>query len=36
MSALAGDANKYGASTLYRLYHHGVREAQQAGAADRR
>jgi biopolymer transport protein ExbB len=29
MSALAGDANKYGASTLYRLYHHGVREAQK-------
>ena len=26
MSALAGDQNKYGASTLYRLYHHGVRE----------
>ena len=29
MSELAGDANKYGASTLYRLYHHGVREAQK-------
>jgi biopolymer transport protein ExbB len=29
MSSLAGDANKYGASTLYRLYHHGVREAQK-------
>jgi biopolymer transport protein ExbB len=29
MSALAGDANKYGASTLYRLYHHGVREAHK-------
>jgi biopolymer transport protein ExbB len=29
MSMLAGDANKYGASTLYRLYHHGVREAQK-------
>jgi biopolymer transport protein ExbB len=26
MSELAGDQNKYGASTLYRLYHHGVRE----------
>jgi biopolymer transport protein ExbB len=26
MSTLAGDQNKYGASTLYRLYHHGVRE----------
>ena len=26
MSALAGDQNKFGASTLYRLYHHGVRE----------
>jgi biopolymer transport protein ExbB len=26
MSALAGDHNQYGASTLYRLYHHGVRE----------
>jgi biopolymer transport protein ExbB len=26
MSSLAGDQNKYGASTLYRLYHHGVRE----------
>ncbi len=26
MSALIGDQNKYGASTLYRLYHHGVRE----------
>ena len=26
MSALAGEQNKYGASTLYRLYHHGVRE----------
>ena len=26
MSTLAGDPNKYGASTLYRLYHHGVRE----------
>lgn len=26
MSSLASDQNKYGASTLYRLYHHGVRE----------
>jgi biopolymer transport protein ExbB len=26
MSSLAGDQNKFGASTLYRLYHHGVRE----------
>jgi biopolymer transport protein ExbB len=26
MSQLAGDQNKYGASTLYRLYHHGVFE----------
>jgi biopolymer transport protein ExbB len=26
MAALAGDQNKFGASTLYRLYHHGVRE----------
>jgi len=26
MSSLVGDQNKYGASTLYRLYHHGVRE----------
>jgi biopolymer transport protein ExbB len=26
MSELAGDPNKYGASTLYRLYHHGVFE----------
>jgi biopolymer transport protein ExbB len=29
MSSLAGDQNKYGASTLYRLYHHGVREANK-------
>jgi biopolymer transport protein ExbB len=40
MSALAGDQNKYGASTLYRLYHHGVRElnkrvAGKAAGADR-
>jgi biopolymer transport protein ExbB len=39
MSTLAGDQNKFGASTLYRLYHHGVREvnkrvaAQSVGAA---
>ncbi len=26
MAELAGDQNKYGASTLYRLYHHGVFE----------
>jgi biopolymer transport protein ExbB len=26
MSALMGDHNQYGPSTLYRLYHHGVRE----------
>ena len=26
MSKLAGDQNKFGASTLYRLYHHGVFE----------
>ena len=26
MAQLAGDQNKYGASTLYRLYHHGVFE----------
>jgi biopolymer transport protein ExbB len=26
MASLAGDQNKFGASTLYRLYHHGVRE----------
>ena len=29
MSSLAGDQNKYGASTLYRLYHHGVREVNK-------
>lgn len=29
MSELVGDSDKYGASTLYRLYHHGVREAQK-------
>jgi biopolymer transport protein ExbB len=38
MAALAADQNKYGPSTLYRLYHHGVRElnkrlvGQAAGA----
>jgi biopolymer transport protein ExbB len=26
MAALAGDRNEFGPSTLYRLYHHGVRE----------
>ena len=30
MASLRGDQNKYGASTLYRLYHHGVRELNQA------
>ena len=30
MASLRGDQNKYGASTLYRLYHHGVREVEQA------
>jgi biopolymer transport protein ExbB len=29
MSSLASDQNRYGASTLYRLYHHGVRETQK-------
>ena len=29
MSSLSGDQHKYGASTLYRLYHHGVRETQK-------
>lgn len=29
LSSLAGDQNKYGASTLYRLYHHGVRETNK-------
>ena len=39
MASLANDQNRYGASTLYRLYHHGVREvnkriaAQSVGAA---
>jgi biopolymer transport protein ExbB len=40
MSSLAGDQTAYGASTLYRLYHHGVfelnkRVAGQALSADR-
>jgi len=29
MSSLANDQNEYGASTLYRLYHHGVREVNK-------
>jgi biopolymer transport protein ExbB len=29
LASLAGDQNKYGASTLYRLYHHGVRETNK-------
>ena len=29
MSALSSDQNSYDVSTLYRLYHHGVREAQK-------
>jgi biopolymer transport protein ExbB len=29
MASLANDQNKYGASTLYRLYHHGVREVNK-------
>jgi len=33
MSSLAGDQNKFGASTLYRLYHHGVREVNKRVAA---
>jgi biopolymer transport protein ExbB len=28
-SLMTSDQNKYGASTLYRLYHHGVRETQK-------
>jgi biopolymer transport protein ExbB len=32
-SLAAGDANKFGASTLYRLYHHGVREVNKRVAA---
>jgi biopolymer transport protein ExbB len=33
MASLANDHNKYGASTLYRLYHHGVREVNKRVAA---
>jgi biopolymer transport protein ExbB len=33
MSTLAGDQNKFGASTLYRLYHHGIREVNKRVAA---
>jgi biopolymer transport protein ExbB len=33
MATLANDQNKYGASTLYRLYHHGVREVNKRVAA---
>jgi biopolymer transport protein ExbB len=33
MAALANDHNKYGASTLYRLYHHGVREVNKRVAS---
>jgi biopolymer transport protein ExbB len=33
MASLANDHNKYGASTLYRLYHHGVREVNKRIAA---
>jgi biopolymer transport protein ExbB len=29
MASLANDQHKYGASTLYRLYHHGVREVNK-------
>ena len=29
MASLRGDQNKYGASTLYRLYHSGVRELNE-------
>jgi biopolymer transport protein ExbB len=29
MASLANDQNEYGASTLYRLYHHGVREVNK-------
>jgi biopolymer transport protein ExbB len=29
MASLANDHNKHGASTLYRLYHHGVREVNK-------
>jgi biopolymer transport protein ExbB len=33
MASLANDHNKFGASTLYRLYHHGVREVNKRIAA---
>jgi biopolymer transport protein ExbB len=33
MAALANDHNRFGASTLYRLYHHGVREVNKRIAA---
>jgi biopolymer transport protein ExbB len=33
MASLANAHNKYGASTLYRLYHHGVRELNKRVAA---
>jgi biopolymer transport protein ExbB len=33
MATLANDHNKHGASTLYRLYHHGVREVNKRVAA---
>jgi biopolymer transport protein ExbB len=33
MADLANDNNEYGASTLYRLYHHGVREVNKRVAA---
>jgi biopolymer transport protein ExbB len=33
MASLANDHNTYGASTLYRLYHHGVREVNKRIAA---
>ena len=33
MASLANDQNKFGASTLYRLYHHGVREVNKRVAA---
>lgn len=33
MASLANDHNRFGASTLYRLYHHGVREVNKRVAA---
>jgi biopolymer transport protein ExbB len=33
MASLANDQHKYGAATLYRLYHHGVREVNKRVAA---